>query len=265
MATVAVLSIGNELLKGNTINTNLAYIARELTSRGHSVVAAMEVNDNEYEICSGLKYLMGKAQCIITTGGLGPTFDDMTIRSISACLGLQYGSNLEALELVKGRLPRNAEMTEERKKMAFFPDGGVPIPNNVGTAPGLYLKHGENVILSFPGVPKEMEPMLISSIDKIPASSVSYYQESVFLEGIYESIFAPVIERLMSYYRGRVYIKSHPKSDGSNEGFLEIEVSSYSRASDESKALVKEVLSQVVKIASEMGGSVKYPGKDSGI
>lgn len=257
LATVAVLSIGNELLKGKTTNTNLARIAQELTSRGHLVVIAMEVQDTEEEICGGLKFLMNKAQCVITTGGLGPTFDDMTLRSISSCLGLPYKLNQDALGLLVHRLPKNAELTEERKKMAFFPEGGVPIPNTVGTAPGLYLKHGDNVILSFPGVPKEMESMLVASIDKIPASSLSYYQESVLLRGIYESLFAPVVQRLMDYYKGQVYIKSHPKGGIDSESLLEIDVSAYARTPEQAKAVVKEVIKQATTIAAEMGGSLE--------
>ncbi|MCL4342781.1 MAG: molybdopterin-binding protein [Candidatus Thermoplasmatota archaeon] len=255
MSTISILSIGNELLKGNTVNTNLAFIAKEATSRGHKVVLAMEIQDVSGEICKALKYALSEAECVITTGGLGPTFDDMTLESISHCLGLESRVDERALDLVSSRLPHGAEMTEARKKMAYMPQGAEPIPNPAGTAPGMLLKHGTKIIMSFPGVPREMAAMIPGSLENLPKSNLSYYQESVFVLGLYESLFSPVVDRLMKYYSGKIYIKSHPRSSG-GKSVLELEVSSYAKSEDEGRRLVADSLRSIREVAEQMGGRI---------
>ncbi len=255
MATISILSIGNELLKGSTVNTNMAFIAKEATSRGHKVVMAMEVLDRADEICQALNYSLSKTECVITTGGLGPTFDDMTTRSIAGCFGLSYGINDEALALVKSKLPMNMELSESRLKMAYLPETSTPIQNPVGTAPGMFLKRGNKVILSFPGVPREMESMVVSSFDLIPKSNHSYYQKSVYISGVYESLFSPVVDRLMKYYSGKIYIKSHPRGNG-KISMLELDVSSYSESPQEASSLVEKAISDIKEIAVQMGAEV---------
>ena len=168
-----ILSIGNELLMGKILNTNARWLARRCTSLGLEVRRITVVGDDEKEICSAVKEALSRRpRFIITTGGLGPTLDDKTIESIAKCLDLELKVDEEALSMVReaykrlveeGRLD-SSELTPQRVKMARMPEGARPLPNPVGTAPGMLLEVDGTTIISLPGVPAEMEAIFEESV-----------------------------------------------------------------------------------------------------
>lgn len=155
---VAVVTVGDELLAGDTVNTNAAWLGRELNERGARVERIIVVPDRVGEIAEVVNECRAKYDVVIVTGGLGPTHDDVTIDGVAAALGRGVEQNVEAVEwfdensaysydeLVDGTadLPREARM----------------LPNTVGVAPGAVVEGGDGVpVYVLPGVPEEMKAM----------------------------------------------------------------------------------------------------------
>ena len=232
-----ILTIGNEILKGRTVNTNLAHIGRVLTYAGYEVFRALVVMDTPDDISWGIRSALSFSDFIVTTGGLGPTFDDMTVESISMALGIDLEVNSKAFEALEKRYrERDLDFTEARMKMARLPKGADAILNPVGSAPGVILRHEGKTILMLPGVPGEMEALLDIVLDRIRVPGRSYYEETVTLRGIMESSLAPLIIREMKAGNGKIYIKSHPGLSETSDRVLEVEISS----ADSSETLAKE-------------------------
>ncbi len=155
MATAAVLIIGNEILSGRTQDTNLATIARALGDKGINVVEARVVSDDEAAIVEAVNTLRARYTYVLTTGGIGPTHDDITTMCIAKAFGAQVVRHPEAVRLLQEHYPPE-QLNAARLKMADIPEGATLIPNPVSKAPGYRL---ENVYV-LAGVPKIMQAML---------------------------------------------------------------------------------------------------------
>jgi nicotinamide-nucleotide amidase len=164
-ATIAVLTIGDELLSGEIHDSNFPTLARAFTGIGLTVGRHATVADDEEAIATAVLELASDADALIITGGLGPTSDDLTTESVAKAAGrrLEFhehiASNLRAFFEAMGR-----PMSEENLKQAYLPEGAVEIPTEGGTAPGFMLEHGGALIAALPGVPREMEAMLTSHV-----------------------------------------------------------------------------------------------------
>lgn len=225
---VAVISIGNEIVKGRTVDSNSAEISYFLTSNGFNVTYHIACKDDANEICKSLKFLLNDVDVIITTGGLGPTMDDISIESIGKCLNLPIELNPGALELLKTKyISLKLELTEERLKMARMPLGAEIIENHTGTAPGMFLKYGGKIIFSVPGVPREMRSMLPQILVNMGASEKAYLSREIKVNGIMESAIAPLIRDVFNKMNNGVNIKSHPESFEFNNPSLIIEFYGY--------------------------------------
>lgn len=243
-----ILTIGNEILKGNTVNTNMAHIGRVLTYSGHEVYRALIVSDNPDEIAWGIKTSLMSGDIVITTGGLGPTFDDMTIACIASALGVKTEVNQEELRNLKERYTgRGIELTEDRLKMVRLPSGSRALHNPVGAAPGVYMKHQGKTIIILPGVPAEMKAILDMVVPDIKTDDREYYEETFPLEGIMESSLAPLVSRIMKEWDGRVYVKSHPQRSEIDNPSLNVEVSSWDSSLDRAKEIVASVKKEIME------------------
>jgi nicotinamide-nucleotide amidase len=250
-----VLTIGNEILKGKTVNTNAAEIGRMLYFAGYEVYRGLVVPDVKEEIGQAFRSLIGICDVIVSTGGLGPTFDDMTISSFADEFNIPLELNEDVYNEIKTKTEkRGMEMTKEREKMALVPKGSIILKNEVGTAPGIEYKIGSTRIFLTPGVPSEMRSMLGLIEREIKLKDSFYFEDSLVIVGIYEASLAPYITRLMSEYGGKVYIKSHPTIKDGNESSLEIEVSAKADTLENSKRIVEEVLKKIKSIELEMKG-----------
>ncbi len=153
--TAAVLVIGDEILSGRTQDTNVNYIARFLGLRGIDLKEARMVADVEGEIAAALNALRGTYDFIITTGGIGPTHDDITADAIAATFGVGIGYHPEAYALLEARYPPG-EFNEMRKRMARVPHGATLVRNSISAAPGFHI--GNVFVLA--GVPAIARAML---------------------------------------------------------------------------------------------------------
>ncbi|MEM2609951.1 MAG: molybdopterin-binding protein, partial [Candidatus Bathyarchaeia archaeon] len=161
-----IICVGNELLIGKTLNTNAQWLAKRATSLGVTLKRITVVGDDVDEIACAVREALGrKPRFIITTGGLGPTFDDKTLEGIAKAINRRLELNEKALEMVRKKYEEYAkarkinaiEMTAHRIKMAQLPEGAEPLPNPVGTAPGVLVRIGGTDLIALPGVPSEME------------------------------------------------------------------------------------------------------------
>jgi nicotinamide-nucleotide amidase len=154
----AVLSIGNEVLSGRTLDTNFQFLARLLEEHGAKLVAHETVPDERAAIGEALRLALARADLVVTTGGLGPTADDLTVEAIAAFFGLPVALDEAVLDSIRKRwaLWARGPMPESNARQAMLPRGAEAWPNPVGSAPGVHIaKDGKDVVL-LPGVPEEM-------------------------------------------------------------------------------------------------------------
>ena len=248
-----VITIGNEILKGKTVNTNAAEIGRMLYFAGYDVYRGLSVPDIKEEIGNAFRSLAGLCDVIVSSGGLGPTFDDITISSFADEFKIPIIVDEETYNTIKIRIEkRGVKMTKEREKMALVPKGSTVIRNVEGTAPGIEYHLQSTKIFILPGVPSEMRSMLKYIENRIKLSNSFYFEDSVLVTGIYEATLAPYITELMKEYNGKIYIKSHPTIKGGEESEIEVEVSAKSEKLESSKTLVTEVLRKISKIEAQL-------------
>ena len=154
---IEILCVGNELLIGKTLNTNAQWIAKQVTSLGLTVKRVTVVADDVNEIANAIREAFDrKPQFAITTGGLGPTFDDKTLEGIAEAMNGKLTVNTKALKMVRekyetyarGRRTEKVELTQARVKMATLPEKAKPITNPVGTAPGVQVNWGQTILIS---------------------------------------------------------------------------------------------------------------------
>ena len=153
--TSAILIIGNEILSGRTVDKNTSFIAKWLGDLGISVEEVRVIPDKENIIVNSVNELRKKYQYVFTTGGIGPTHDDITSESIAKAFGKKYDYNKEAYSILE-KYYENSDFNEGRKKMARMPEGANLIYNKQGSAPAFYI---DNVFV-LPGIPSYVELML---------------------------------------------------------------------------------------------------------
>jgi nicotinamide-nucleotide amidase len=231
--TVGILVVGNEILDGVVLNTNSRWIINRLKPLNFSVKETITVRDEVEEIAKALNRLVSdRCTILFTTGGLGPTFDDMTLQGVGDAFGLPIELNDEAFEIVKRQYEEfhsrgvvdTAEITEPRRKMAVLPKGTHPLDNRAGGAPGVLLEKNDVMVFCLPGVPRELEWIFDNQVLPIIKRRVEgYFSEHIMELPIKdESLLAPVIDEVMSR-EPDVYVKSMAKSYG--EGGIRLWVS----------------------------------------
>ena len=247
-----ILNIGYEILQGRVINTNGAYLARRISILGHEVKLILSVGDNIEDIFKALKLCLDIFDCdlIITTGGLGPTPDDITLEAIARYFSLPLETNPQALREIEEKYrSKDMKLTEERIKMAKLPHGAVPLKNPVGIAPGMMLKithnNRERLIISLPGVPKEMEAMFVLHVEPLLRGSKKLIEAEILVTPGIESALAPIIKQVMKLYPD-IYIKSHPEGSELSEPRLRIYVSLYDQDQERGITLCNNVLKEII-------------------
>ena len=195
---IALLSIGNELLSGDTINTNATWIANELTTIGCEIKNQITVKDKEESIVSGLDFcLLLKPTYLIITGGLGPTDDDITMAVLLKFLKIESEFDSDYWDQLKKRFNRSGlSITDSNKNQALKPKIGSIIPNPKGSARGLKLITNETTIIALPGVPLEMKSMINEFVKPqiIKLIKTRIYSKTLRTTGIPESSLFDMIK-----------------------------------------------------------------------
>lgn len=234
VARAEILTIGTELLLGQTIDTNSAYIGEQLAEVGINVYWKTTVGDNGDRIGEALRVALTRSEIVVATGGLGPTEDDLTCQAIAAELGRKLHLDQTVLESIRRRFAkRGLVMSRNNERQAMIPGGATVLPNPHGTAPGLLIRLEDGrIVVAMPGVPGEMQPMLTEQV--IPrlcdAFGVSGSIRSRTLKacGIAESALDEIIGDLarlsvnptigLLAYPGEIHIRLTVKTESEAEG-----------------------------------------------
>lgn len=160
-----IITIGDEILIGQIIDTNSAWIAARLGEIGLSVRRKYSIGDNREEIVSAVEESLSKCEVTIITGGLGPTKDDITKRVLAEVFGSELVLHQETYERVERMMKaRGIAFNELNKGQALVPECCTPLANHKGTAPGMWFERDGRVVISLPGVPFEMEALMVESV-----------------------------------------------------------------------------------------------------
>lgn len=218
MRTAEILSLGNELLIGRTINKNSTEIAGLLTKNGFQVVRSTTIRD---EINAGVAALAEiyerRPDVLCITGGLGPTHDDIQLDVLSKSIAKDLKFNEDAYKLMLDRYGGDKDKIDKtREKMAILPEGSSPLRNREGSAPGVYTQYKNIHIFSMPGVPREMHSILeyeiIPLLRRIFSIDTSLVEYGFDVRGVPEADIAEMTTQLQEELRP-VNFKSHPKKD----------------------------------------------------
>lgn len=156
-----LISVGTELLLGEITDTNATTIAKALTEIGLDLIYRTTVGDNQERIAQVIDIALDRVDVVITSGGLGPTVDDVTREAIAQATGRPLAFQPALLEQISERFRRfGSEMSDNNRRQAYIPQGAIPIENPVGTAPIFILETERGVVMALPGVPREMKHLL---------------------------------------------------------------------------------------------------------
>ena len=266
MGQMEIICVGNELLIGKTLNTNAQWLAKRATSLGITVKRITVVADDIDEIVRVIREaLQRKPRFIITTGGLGPTFDDKTLEGIAKALNRKVEINEKALKMVKEKYKtyvrerriEKIELTPARVKMATIPEKAEPIANPVGTAPAVRIDLEGTILIALPGVPSEMEAIFEETVAPLlrkEAGEIRFLEKSIYADGVMESTLAPLIDRVM-HDNPYVYVKSHPRGE-EKKPHLEIHLSTTAKDKETGKELLEKTIIQLSDLIEKTGGKI---------
>ncbi len=216
---IEILCVGIELLSGITVNSNANWLAGEIASAGGTVKRVTVVGDNLDEISNAVKESLARRPAIlITTGGLGATYDDLSLVGVAIALGKKTVLDDRAVEMLKKSYAARRldyELTEARLKMAKIPEGSAPMQNLLGSAPGVFVQAGGTRIFCLQGVPPEMKAIFKKHVLPIVKKGVGRFvmrEVNYSVRGVTEAMIAPTLLRIVgSHPYDAIYLKTHPR------------------------------------------------------
>ncbi len=254
--TVELISVGTELLLGNIVNTNAAYLAEKCALLGLSCYYQTVVGDNEERLEQTIRTAMERADVILLSGGLGPTEDDLTKETAAKVCGRQLLLDEHSKERLIQYFKRlDREITENNWKQAMVPEGAIVIDNENGTAPGIILEEGEKRLILMPGPPNELEPMFDRSVRPYLESLQpgTIYSKTVKICGVGESKAEMMVKDLIDGQTNPT-IAPYAKT-----GEVHLRVTAKAEDEKEAKRLVKPVIKE---LKSRFGGYVYSTEED---
>ena len=259
---VEIISVGNELLTGHTLNTNAHWLAKQITDAGGIVKRVTIVRDEVNEIASSIRESLGrKASWIIISGGLGPTYDDKTLQGLAKALGQKLVLNEKAVGMLERKYSKtpNPVLTVPRIKMATMPARAKPLENPVGHAPAVMVKHGSCTLFSLPGVPAEMMAIFVKHILPVLKHKIGRLvriESSLEATNIMESVVAPYLDRVVAN-NPKVYIKSHPRGYSKGVSILHINLACESSSRKLARQYLRKAVREMKQAVRDAGGKVQ--------
>lgn len=246
MPSAELISIGTELLLGEIVDTNAHFLARALRDTGVDLFRKTTIGDNAQRIAATIRESLERADILITTGGLGPTVDDPTREAVALAVGRETEYHPELWEQIQARFQRyNRQPTENNKRQAYIPQGAIPIENPVGTAPAFIVEIDGKSIISLPGVPREMEYLMLHAVipylkDRFHITSV-IKTRLVHTAGMGESIIDDLIGSLETLSNPTVGLSAH-------SGQVDIRITAKAESNLAAEALIQPVEQQVRQV-----------------
>jgi nicotinamide-nucleotide amidase len=211
-----VMSVGAELLGGFLTDTNATFLAQDMSAAGIDLVGVMQVGDDKDRIAEVIGRAVQDAELVVITGGVGPTEDDLTREAIAQFVGEEVEVDPEQLEIVERFFTaRGISMPMRNAKQAWLIPSSEALPNPVGTAPGWFVRHDGNIIVSMPGVPREMTRMWRDQVmprlaDRLGSTAI--VSATIKTIGIGESAAEDMIKEII--HRGNPVVATYAKNDG---------------------------------------------------
>jgi competence/damage-inducible protein CinA-like protein len=238
-----VIASGSELLLGQLVDTNSAFIARTLRGIGLNLFYKSTVGDNQDRMVEVLQAAMARSDVVITTGGLGPTVDDVTRPAVARATGRELEFHPELLEQIAARFKSfGARMTENNRRQAYIPHGAIVVENPVGTAPAFIVEHERGIVVSLPGVPSEMEYLLTRAIVPYLRKKLDLHEviltRTLHAVSLGESRIDAAIADLQTSSNPTVGLSAHP-------GQTDIRIAAKAGSEEAARALIAPVEAEI--------------------
>jgi nicotinamide-nucleotide amidase len=240
-----VMSVGAELLGGFLTDTNATYLAQDMSAAGIDLVGVMQVGDDRDKIAQVIQRATEDAELVVITGGVGPTEDDLTREAIAHFVGEEVEVDPEQLKIVERFFAsRGIDMPERNAKQAWLIPSAEALPNPVGTAPGWLVRHNGRIIVSMPGVPREMRRMWRDQVlprlgDRLGTTAI--VSTTVKTIGIGESAAEDLVKDII--HRGNPVVATYAKNDG-----VHIRITASDADRDIAEKLVQQTEDEIRKI-----------------
>jgi competence/damage-inducible protein CinA-like protein len=243
MPSAEIIAIGTELLLGMTLDTNTSYLANQLRAIGIDLYRTTVIGDNEERITQLVQEALSRADIVITTGGLGPTVDDPTRSAIAKAYNVPLDFHPELWEEIAERFKKFGRVaTENNQRQAFLPRNAQVIPNPVGTAPAFSIFSDQHLLISLPGVPKEMEFLFKHHVSQLILDAypehASIITKIVHLIGIGESHVDHLIGELEVMHNPTVGLSA-------KSGQIDIRITAKALSEQDASALIQPVLNTI--------------------
>ena len=259
---IEIICTGQEILYGRIVDTNSAWISKQATEHGAVMQRIVCVGDDVDEIKREVREgIVHGYDLILTTGGLGPTADDVTIEAVSEAVGLRVVLDEGAIAILRRRLEERSktqrttlELTSRRLKMATMVEGAIPIDNPVGLAPGMELKVGKTLIVSLPGVPDEMKAIFethtLPIIDKMSTRKTAAKTIRIALSGEAMALAIREIEKTFPL----VYLKTYAADIIADLG-MRTDIVVEGSSDEECQRIIQKVLDTIASSVVARGGT----------
>ena len=244
MNSVEIITIGDEILIGQTVDTNSAWMGGELNLIGININRITSISDNRDEIISALNEALSRAEVVLITGGLGPTSDDLTKDTLAGYFGGKLVMDTGVLENITERLRRrNLNMNENNRQQAMVPDNCKVLQNLTGTAPGMLFEKSGKIVVSMPGVPHEMKHIMKEHVlpllaERLPGGVIVH--KNIMTYGVAEAILAERLTTFEDQLPGEVRLAYLPAY-----GVIKLRLTA---AGSDEKKIRKSVSEQVEKL-----------------
>lgn len=258
-----IICVGNELLSGITLNTNAHWLAGQISRAGGTVQRVTIIRDQLEAISVGvLEAISRKPAVLIITGGLGATYDDMTLEGVAHALGKKVSLDDRAVTLLKESYSHRGlhyELTKSRLKMATIPEGSTPLLNTIGSAPAVRLRASRTDVFCLQGVPAEMQAAFHKYVLPMVKRSVGRFtlREAKFeVTGITEAMLAPGLARVVSLHSKKmIYIKTHPRGYKGKTPRLMVRIISTGANPQQVESRLERVTKAIENETMKIGGS----------
>lgn len=244
MLIAEIISVGTELLFGEIVDSNAAFLARELGARGVTLHRKTVLGDNLQRVSAAIDLALSRADLVIVGGGLGPTDDDLTREAIAAALGETPAEDPALIAWLRGLYEsRGRVMPEINRKQAWLIPSAEALPNPVGTAPGWFVRvpaaGGEKLIVALPGPPREMQKMWREQVlPRLPLPDLALRHVTLHTQGIGESNVAEVLGDLTK--RANPSVATYARATG-----VDVRVAASAPTEAEAEALLAPTLAEV--------------------